>query len=324
MEDIPSIDNHQNTSGRRKIFLRGLIEFSNRCRKNCYYCGIRAGNRRVERYDMPDDEILQAVDTAWRNRYGSIVLQSGERNSAQFTARVTRLLKKIKTYTNGETGITLACGEQSVDVYRRWFEAGAHRYLLRIETASRSLYARLHPDNATHRFDARLTALRNLKDIGYLTGTGVMIGLPFQTADDLAADLLFFQKMDVDMVGMGPYIEHSDTPLYRYRHMLLPPARRLELSLQMIADLRRLMPHINIAAATALQALHPTGREQAIRAGANVFMPNLTPAKYRAQYRLYDNKPCLDEAPLRCHHCVASRIGMTGCEIGYGEWGDRR
>ncbi|MDR0729474.1 MAG: [FeFe] hydrogenase H-cluster radical SAM maturase HydE [Prevotellaceae bacterium] len=306
-----------------RVYLRGLIEFSNRCRKNCYYCGIRHGNRTIGRYELTDEEVLQAVDFAWRNRYGSIVLQSGERQSAHFTARITRLLQQIKRHTQGQIGITLSCGEQSYDVYRQWFEAGAHRYLLRIETSSPALYAKIHPCNPTHDFNTRLAALHHLKTIGYLTGTGVMIGLPFQTIDDLANDLLFFQQMNIDMVGMGPYIAHRDTPLYRYHTLLPPPAQRLELALKMVAALRLLMPHINIAAATALQTLHPTGREQAIRAGANVFMPNLTPMKYRHNYRLYDNKPCLNDAPNHCHDCIATRIRCAGEEIGYGEWGDR-
>ena len=274
-----------------KVFLRGLIEYSNRCRKNCYYCGVRGGNRRVARYELTDGEVLQAVDYAWRHRYGSIVLQSGERQSARFASRIARLLRQIKEHTHGEVGVTLSCGEQPDEVYRQWFEAGAHRYLLRIETASPALYARLHPATPAHAFAARLAALHHLKAIGYRTGTGVMIGLPFQTPGDLADDLLFFRRTDVAMVGMGPYLEHRDTPLYRYRDRLLPPERRLALALKMVAALRLLMPRINIAAATALQVLHPTGREQALQAGANVFMPNLTPAKYRANYRLYDAKP---------------------------------
>ncbi|MDR0667932.1 MAG: [FeFe] hydrogenase H-cluster radical SAM maturase HydE [Prevotellaceae bacterium] len=306
-----------------KVFLRGLIEYSNRCRKNCYYCGIRGGNRRVGRYELTDGEVLQAVDFAWRNRYGSIVLQSGERQSARFVSRIARLLRQIKEHTHGEVGITLSCGEQPDEVYRQWFEAGAHRYLLRIETASPALYARLHPATPAHDFDARITALHQLKAIGYRTGTGVMIGLPFQTPGDLADDLLFFRRMDVAMVGMGPYLEHRDTPLYRYKDRLLPPAQRLTLALKMVAALRLLMPHINIAATTALQALHPTGREQALQAGANVFMPNLTPVEYRASYRLYDSKPCLHESPGLCMDCTACRIRLAGNEIGYGEWGDR-
>jgi biotin synthase len=306
-----------------RVYLRGLIEFSNRCRKNCYYCGIRNGNRTIGRYELTDEEVLHAVDFAWRNRYGSIVLQSGERQSAHFTARITRLLQQIKRHTQGEIGITLSCGEQSADVYRRWFEAGAHRYLLRIETSSPALYAKIHPRNPTHDFDTRLAALHHLKTIGYRTGTGVMIGLPFQTIDDMENDLRFFQQMNIDMIGMGPYIEHRDTPLYRYRDLLLPPAQRLELALKMVAALRLLMPHINIAATTALQTLHPAGREQALRAGANVFMPNITPMKYRNDYRLYDNKPCLHDAPSLCNDCTATRIQNAGDKIAYGEWGDR-
>jgi biotin synthase len=209
-------------------------------------------------------------------------------------------------------------------VYRQWFEAGAHRYLLRIETSSRELYAKIHPNNPLHDFDQRLTALHNLKELGYQAGTGVMIGLPFQTIENLADDLLFFKTLDIDMVGMGPYIEHSETPLYAYRHLLLPPEQRFFLALKMIAVLRLLMPDINIAATTALQTLHPMGREKAVLAGANIMMPNHTPGKYRGNYLLYENKPCVDEEAEQCRNCLEVRMHLVGSEIGYGEWGDSR
>jgi biotin synthase len=307
-----------------KVFLRGLIELSNLCAKNCFYCGIRGGNKKVKRYELTDAEVMQAVDFAWQNRYGSVVLQSGERQSARFTQRITALLKAIKQHTNNEIGVTLSCGEQSKEVYRQWFEAGAHRYLLRIETSSRELYAKIHPNNPLHDFDQRLTALHSLKEVGYQAGTGVMIGLPFQTIENLADDLLFFKTLDIDMVGMGPYIEHSETPLYAYRHLLLPPEQRFFLALKMIAVLRLLMPDINIAATTALQTLHPIGREKAVLAGANIMMPNHTPGKYRGNYLLYENKPCVDEEAEQCRNCLEVRLHLVGSEIGYGEWGDSR
>ncbi|GHU99926.1 [FeFe] hydrogenase maturase subunit HydE [Bacteroidia bacterium] len=307
----------------RQVFLRGLIEFSNRCRKNCYYCGIRRGNRQVARYDLTDEAILEAADFAWHNRYGSIVLQSGERQSPRFTQRIARLLEQIKQRTHGGLGITLSCGEQPAEVYREWFEAGAHRYLLRIETTSPALYARLHPDDPLHDFDRRIAALEDLRRIGYLTGTGVMIGLPFQRVEDLADDLLFFHRTQTPMVGMGPYVEHRDTPLYGHRELLLPPRQRLSLALRMVAALRLLMPQINIAATTAMQALHPMGREQAIRAGANVFMPNITPQRVRPGYKLYDNKPCIDENASQCNDCLDFRVRLSGVGIAYDQWGDR-
>ncbi len=305
-----------------KVYLRGLIEFSNICRKNCYYCGIRCENKNTERYELSDEEVLTAVDFAWRNRYGSVVLQSGEQQSPRFTARIATLLQKIKAHTNNEVGVTLSCGEQSADTYRQWFNAGAHRYLLRIETSNKELYYKLHPNDAIHAFENRLAALKDLQQLGYQVGTGVMIGLPFQTVEDLADDLLFFKAMNVDMVGMGPYLEHKDTPLYEYRHLLLSPAERLELSLKMIATLRLLLPDINIAATTALQVLHPEGREQAVQAGANIIMPNMTIAAARPNYCIYDEKPGMEDDAEISKSKLETNLRKAGIEIAYGEWGD--
>ncbi len=307
-----------------KVYFRGLIEFSNICSKDCFYCGIRKSNKRVVRYEAIDEEILTACRFAWENRFGSVVLQSGERSSPRFVDRVERLVREIKRFSGGELGITLSCGEQSRESYQRWREAGAHRYLLRIETSSPALYARIHPQNSLHTFEKRLEALRLLRETGFQVGTGVMIGLPFQTVEELAADLLFFREIDIDMCGMGPYIEHEHTPLYQYRHLLLPREERFGLALRMIAVLRLLMPDINIAAATALQAIDPAGREKAVAVGANVIMPNLTPCQYRRDYLLYEDKPCLDEDAELCRNCLEARIELTGSEIGYGEWGDSK
>jgi biotin synthase len=248
----------------RKVYFRGLIEFSNICSKDCYYCGIRKGNKKVSRYNLSDDEILQAARYAYEQNYGSIVLQGGEIASPAFTRRIENLLKKIKQLSGNSLGITLSLGEQSQETYERWREAGAHRYLLRIETSDRELYKKIHPRDEHHDFDNRYDCLRNLQELGYQAGTGVMIGLPSQTTEHLAADLLFMQSFDVDMVGMGPYIEHHDTPLYAFRNELLPIGERFDLALKMIATLRILMKDINIAAATALQAIDPLGREKAV------------------------------------------------------------
>ena len=307
-----------------KVYFRGLVEFSNICSKDCHYCGIRKGNRKVVRYDLGDNEILDACRYAWENRFGSVVLQSGERSSKAFIKRVDRLIKAIKALSGNELGITLSCGEQSRDTYRQWFESGAHRYLLRIEATNRSLYGKIHPGNKLHSFENRLKALDYLRDAGYQVGTGVMIGLPFQTLDDLAGDLLFFRDQDIDMCGMGPYIEHEDTPLYQYRHLLLPRHERFDLALKMIAVLRLLMPDINIAAATALQAIDPLGREKAVAIGANVIMPNLTPVAHRKDYLLYEDKPFLDVDAELCRQSLEAGIHMAGSEVGYGEWGDSR
>ncbi|MBN2262766.1 MAG: [FeFe] hydrogenase H-cluster radical SAM maturase HydE, partial [Prolixibacteraceae bacterium] len=301
---------------------RGLIEFSNVCSKNCFYCGIRNDNQLVARYNLSDESILKAADFAYRNNYGSLVLQSGEVSSTTFTKRISNLLKAIKKLSKGELGITLSLGEQPADVYRHWFDAGAHRYLLRIETSSAELYGKMHPSD--HSFQKRLDCLYQLKEIGYQTGTGVMIGLPFQTVENLAADLLFMQKFDVDMVGMGPYVEHDQTPLYAYNKMLWPITKRFEMALKMIAVLRLMMKDINIAAATALQAIDPLGREKAVKVGANVIMPNITPGMYRNNYALYQNKPCVDEEPEECMGCLDARLALADSEIAYGQWGDSK
>ena len=307
-----------------KVYFRGLVEFSNICAKDCLYCGIRKGNEKVVRYEVTDDEILDSCRFAWENKFASVVLQSGELSSPAFVNRVDNLIKKIKQISNNELGITLSCGEQSKETYLRWKESGAHRYLLRIESSNKELYYKIHPQNQQHNFENRLEALQSLKEIGYQVGTGVMVGLPFQTYDDLANDLLFFKKLDIDMCGMGPYLEHEDTPLYKHRHLLKTKQERFDLALNMIAVLRLLMPDINIAAATALQAIDPAGREKALAIGANIIMPNLTPTTYRGEYQLYENKPCLDEDAELCRNCLEARINMSGNEIGYGEWGDSK
>ncbi len=306
----------------RKVYLRGLIEFSNYCKKNCLYCGIRSGNTKVNRYMMTDDEILETVDFAIKNRFTGIVLQSGEQQSDEFTNRITKLILKIKQATNPEFRFTLSLGEQTFETYKAWFEAGAQRYLLRIETSSEELYRKIHPDNKLHDFKTRLQCLKNIQKVGFQTGTGVMIGLPFQTIENLADDLLFLKDMNIDMVGMGPYLEHADTPLFECKDSLLPLNDRFNLSLRMIAILRILMPNINIASTTALQSIVSMGREHGLKAGANILMPNLTPGKYRGNYLLYDNKPCIDEEADECIDCLASRVQMIGEEIAYNDVGD--
>ena len=307
-----------------KVYFRGLVEFSNICAKDCLYCGIRKSNEKVIRYEATDDEILEACRFAWQNRFGSVVLQSGELSSPAFVNRVDLLLRKIKQLSNNELGITLSCGEQNLETYSQWRESGAHRYLLRIESSNPELYRKIHPENDFHSFDLRLQALHDLKASGYQLGTGVMIGLPFQTTEDLANDLLFLKQLDVDMVGMGPYIEHEDTPLYKFRNLLKTKQERFDLALKMVVTLRLLMPDINIAAATALQAIDPAGREKALTIGANILMQNLTSIKYRKEYQLYEDKPCLDEDAEFCRNCLEARIELAGCEIGYGEWGDSK
>ena len=308
----------------RKVWFRGLIEFSNICGKDCLYCGIRKGNKNLKRYNLSDDEILTAAKFAYDNRYGSIALQSGELEGCSVTDRIEHLLSKIKELSNCELGITLSAGEQEIDVYKRWFDAGAHRYLLRIEATNESLYRKIHPENSRHDFRRRLDCLKSLQDIGYQTGTGVMVGLPFQTMDDLAGDLMFMNEFNIDMCGMGPYIEHADTPLIEFSAGLLPQAERFDLTLKMIAIIRIMMKDINIVAATALQAIDPIGREKAIKIGANIIMPNITPGRYRDSYKLYDNKPCTDDSAEDCQSCLEARVSLADTEIIYGEWGDSK
>ncbi len=307
-----------------KVFLRGLVELSNTCVKNCLYCGIRCENTKIQRYFLNDDEVLEAVRFALDHNFPSLVLQSGERTDTAFVNRITLLLEKIRKYSNTPIGITLSMGEQSEEVYRRWFDAGANRYLLRIEATNPNLYKKIHPTDTLHDYQKRINSLYLLKKLGYQTGTGVMIGLPFQTLDDLAQDLLFFKKIDIDMVGMGPYVEHPDTPLFQHQAQLLSKEDRMNLSLKMIAILRIMMKDINIAAATALQSLDDLGREKALNAGANVIMPNLTPEKYREGYKLYENKPSTHEEAHDTTTALENRILSTGDTIAYGEQGDSK
>lgn len=305
----------------RSVYLRGLIELSNICRKDCLYCGIRSSNTHVDRYTVNIEEVIAAARFAYINRYASLVIQSGEQTSPQFIETIDMLIKEIKALSDNKLGITLSLGEQDEATYKRWFELGAHRYLLRIESSNPELYRKIHPDNSRHSYDTRLDKLKSLKKIGYQVGSGVMIGLPYQTLEDLADDLLFLQSIDVDMVGMGPYIEHHDTPLYTVPNCY-SRKDRFNLSLKMIALLRILMPDINIAASTAMQTLDPRGWERAIKAGANVIMPNITPTDYRENYKLYEEKVCIKEKPEESKEYINGRMESIGYRLGYGEWGD--
>ena len=306
----------------KKVYFRGIIELSNICDKDCYYCGIRKSNENVERFKIPKEDIITSAIWAYENNYGSIVLQSGELQNDNFTNYIEEILLAIKDKTNGELGVTLSLGEQTDEVYQRWFNAGAHRYLLRIETTNAALYAKLHPEN--HSFEDRKECLLRLKKLGYQVGTGVMIGLPFQSIENLADDIIFFKENDIDMIGMGPYIPHKETPLASEMPFFdnKTGEKQLEMGLKMIAITRLYLKDVNIAATTALQALHPQGREQGLQAGANIIMPNVTDTKYRASYQLYDNKPCLDENSSMCRSCLSKRVDSIGEEVGFNEWGD--
>lgn len=300
-----------------RVYLRGLIELSNICDKDCYYCGIRHSNHKTKRYTLSHNEVMQAVEKAYRLGFGSVTIQSGEVTSKAFTEKIDLIIRDVKQRTNGEIGITLSFGEQTEGCYRQWYESGADRYLLRIETSSEELYKKLHPNNELHSYSKRMKALEALRKTGYQTGTGVMIGLPFQSAEDLASDLLFMKQFDIDMCGMGPYIEHADTPLYAFRYQLPPLTERLNLGLKMISLLRILMPDINIAATTALQTITMDGRIKAIEVGANVLMPNITPNNYQQDYFLYENKPLSAISVEEELHYLDQQLKSIGHEIGY-------
>ncbi len=267
-----------------RIYIRGLIEFSNICINDCFYCGIRKSNNRVNRYELTADEIVASVDEAVSSGLASVVLQSGERRDSYFINYTAEIIRRIKE-KYPEMGITLSCGEQEKNVYREFFNAGASRYLLRIETSDENHYKKLHPGSMS--FKNRLRALENLKSTGFQVGTGVMINAPFQTHEMLARDILFFHSLDIDMCGMGPFIPHSCTP---FGSAEFSSEENLNTGLNMIAVLRMVMPYINIASTTAIETLSPDGRKAGLMAGANVLMPQFSPSEHRDDYILYNNK----------------------------------
>ena len=269
--------------GKAETLPRGLIETSNVCAKDCLYCGIRKGNVKTSRYLIPEEEVFDCIDEARRRGYPAVAFQAGEIESDANTAYYERILEKCRGLE-----VTLSLGEQTEDVYRRWKDAGAMRYLIRIETSNRELYAKIHPAECS--FERRLECIRTLKRIGYVTGSGVMIGIPGQTIDDLARDIVFFGAENLDMVGMGPYVPAPGTPLGDVDGNR-QQSRAVESGLRMIALTRLYLHDVNIVAATALEALDPEGgRNRGIEAGANVIMPVLTPEKYRFSYDLYPGK----------------------------------
>ncbi|MBN1904059.1 MAG: [FeFe] hydrogenase H-cluster radical SAM maturase HydE [Deltaproteobacteria bacterium] len=305
----------------KTVYLRGLIELSNICRKNCYYCGIRKDNHAVNRYIMTKDEIIEAARLSWQLGYGSIVLQAGEVVSDTYADFIADVVKSIKQIANGGVGITLSLGEQTKEVYKLWRKAGAHRYLLRIETSDPEFYKCLHPDD--HSFDIRLACLNDLKEAGYIVGTGVMIGLPDQTLERLARDILFFRRIDADMIGMGPYIPHPATPLaVKTNGFADSRDERLNLSLRMIAVVRAVLKDVNIVSTTALQSINTTGCEVGLLAGANIIMPNVTDFKYKKDYILYENKPCIGEDAVLSKDRLEPRVRSIGEQIGYYKTGD--
>ncbi|MBU4271552.1 MAG: [FeFe] hydrogenase H-cluster radical SAM maturase HydE [Planctomycetes bacterium] len=324
-----------------EVHLRGLVELSNHCVRLCGYCGLRAANTGLQRYRMSDDEVLRCAHQAVEFGYGTVVLQSGE--DPQLTGRrMTGLIRRIKAET--PLAVTLSLGERDDDELAEWRRAGADRYLLRFETSNRELYDRIHPpkadvpsaakrsrwggsSTATPTGDvphSRFAILHTLRELGYEVGSGVMIGIPGQTFDDLADDIELFGRLDLDMIGVGPYLRHPDTPLADRRAWPDAPAGRQvpadeTMTYKVIALTRLVCPRTNIPATTALATLNTDyGRELGLVRGANVVMPNLTPPKYRILYEIYPDKACIAETGRECHRCLIARIKALGRRPGAG------
>ena len=293
-----------------EVHLRGLIEFSNICRNDCMYCGIRRSNRHVHRYRMTDEELVETARRAVALGFQTIVLQSGE--DMHFDqARLCRIIEQIKRH---DVALTLSVGERDYADYKAFKDAGADRYLLRIETTDRDLYHRLNPGMSwQHRHECLLM----IKELGYELGSGIMVGQPGQTVTSIADDLLYLKDIGIDMAGIGPFIPHPDTPLAH------EAGGSLELALRTMAVMRLLMPDINIPATTAMESLHPKGRIMALQAGANVVMPNVTEGEYRRLYELYPGKVCVNDTPVHCRSCIALKIQAIGRTIGQGRGGHR-
>ncbi len=293
-----------------EVHLRGLIEFSNICRNDCMYCGIRRSNRHVHRYRMTDEELVETARRAVALGFQTIVLQSGE--DMHFDqARLCRIIEQIKRH---DVALTLSVGERDYADYKAFKDAGADRYLLRIETTDRDLYHRLNPGMSwQHRHECLLM----IKELGYELGSGIMVGQPGQTVTSIADDLLYLKDIGIDMAGIGPFIPHPDTPLAH------EAGGSLELALRTMAVMRLLMPDINIPATTAMESLHPQGRIMALQAGANVVMPNVTEGEYRRLYELYPGKVCVNDTPVHCRSCIALKIQAIGRTIGQGRGGHR-
>lgn len=285
-----------------RVYVRGIIEFSNYCRKGCFYCGINKANKNVGRYRLSLAEILAAAAYMKKQGVWTVVLQSGEDQGND--GLVIEAVKRIKNDLN--MAITLSVGERDSKVYREFLEAGADRYLLRIETTDPDLFKKLHPDDD---LAYRTQCLYNLKKLGYEVGTGIMVGLPGQSLASLAGDLLFFKKLNPAMVGIGPFLPHQDTPLRGCKNS------DIFLTLKTLALIRLVLPQANLPATTAMGTMDPTGRQQALKAGANVIMPNFTPSPYRENYKLYDNKICLSEEYGKCAACTAGIARAAGKRI---------
>lgn len=288
-----------------RIYVRGLIEFTNYCKNDCYYCGIRKSNKKAERYRLTKAEILSCCENGYALGFRTFVLQGGE--DPFFTdEKIADLVSSIKK-AYPDCAVTLSIGERSEEAYRKFREAGADRYLLRHETANPRHYGKIHPPELS--LSNRMQCLKRLKESGYQVGTGFMVGSPYQTTENLAEDLLFIRQFEPQMVGIGPFVPHHDTPFAGF------PAGGLERTLHLISILRLMLPSALIPATTALGTIHSEGREKGILAGANVVMPNLSPVGVRKKYELYDNKICTGEEAAECRFCLQNRMRKIGYEI---------
>lgn len=308
-----------------EVHLRGLLEISNHCARSCWYCGIRAGNSELERYRMSEEEIMECVREAVDYGYGTVVMQAGE--DYGITAEwMENIIRRIKRET--DLAVTLSLGERSESELTAWKNAGADRYLMRFETSNHELYEKIHPSLPGKGSD-RIQLLKILREIGYEVGSGIMIGIPGQTYDDLANDIELFRTLDLDMIGVGPFIAHGGTPLGNSG--LVPAAPEGEqvpntedMTYKVVALTRIACPLANIPSTTALATLNTaTGRELGLSRGANIVMPNMTPKHYRAMYEIYPAKACIDETAADCRACMHRRILSIGRSIGKGR-GDSR
>lgn len=288
-----------------KVYMRGLIEFTNFCKNNCYYCGIRRDNKNASRYRLTEEEILECCKNGYELGFRTFVLQGGE--DPYFTdEKIVEIVKKIRA-EYPDCAITLSIGEKTKESYARFKEAGADRYLLRHETADEAHYGYLHPEQMS--LENRKQCLRNLKELGYQTGAGFMVGAPGQTLECLAEDLIFLKELEPEMVGIGPFIPHHDTKFAE------EPAGSVEMTLFLLSILRIILPKCLLPATTALGTADPKGREKGLLAGANVVMPNLSPVKDRKKYELYDNKICTGDEAAECRVCLKNRVKSVGFEL---------
>lgn len=288
-----------------KIYVRGLIEFTNYCKNDCYYCGIRRSNTRSDRYRLTEDQILSCCQNGYELGFRTFVLQGGE-DPWYSDDKICAVVSRIRS-SYPDCAVTLSIGEKSEESYQRFFDAGADRYLLRHETADETHYRKLHPEEMS--LSHRKNCLRTLKRIGYQTGCGFMVGSPFQTMDSLYEDLMFILELQPEMTGIGPFIPHKDTPFADC------PAGTLDRTLRLLSIIRLLHPHVLLPATTALGTIHPLGREMGIQAGANVVMPNLSPTDVRGKYLLYDNKICTGDEAAECRCCMQRRMEGIGYEV---------